>query len=200
MSEVLIMVGVSAAAFVSTSLDNLFLLMGVAGRATLRTRDVAIAYAGALGVVLGAGLVGAWALGYAAATAADAWLRFLGLLPLAMGVWRLRALATTGGATQTSQTTSDASCRASVFALMLANSGDSFTVLTSLMAESRDALVVVIVTTALTMTTLWALLARWVVGHPALAPILWRLDRYGVPFLLVAIGLYILLDTPTDTI
>jgi cadmium resistance protein CadD (predicted permease) len=89
---------------------------------------------------------------------------------------------------------------ASVFALMLANSGDSFTVLTSLMAESRDALVVVIVTTALTMTTLWALLARWVVGHPALAPILWRLDRYGVPFLLVAIGLYILLDTPTDSV
>jgi len=42
--------------------------------------------------------------------------------------------------------------------------------------------------------------ARWIVRHPRLAPSLRAIDRYAVPALLVGIGIYILTDTPTDTV
>ena len=84
MSEVLIMIGVSAAAFVSTSLDNLFLLMGLMAGSRLRTRDAALGYGLALALVLSIGVAGS----YAADRVADDALRALGLIPLTMGIAR----------------------------------------------------------------------------------------------------------------
>ena len=77
MSEVFVTIGISIAAFVSTNLDNLFLLMGLIGGARLRTRDIAIGYALSIALVLAVGLAGS----YAADWATDAWLRYLGLIP-----------------------------------------------------------------------------------------------------------------------
>ncbi len=189
------MAGVAAAAFVSTSLDNLFLLMGVVAGSRARRRDVVLGYVAAVTAVLLAALAGSWILDYAA----DRWLRFLGLVPLGMGLFRLRALARD---TDTSEPlpTAPGTGFSSVFWIMLANSGDSFGVFASLMGETRDGLLPVIFGTALVLASLWATFARWVVQHPALAPRLRFLDTWGVPLVLVALGLYILLDSSTDTV
>ena len=58
MTEVLLMAGVAAATFVSTSLDNLFLLMGLIAGSGLRWRSVALGYGGSVAVVLGVGGLG----------------------------------------------------------------------------------------------------------------------------------------------
>ena len=50
------------------------------------------------------------------------------------------------------------------------------------------------------MAGVWVVAARWVVDHPMLAPHLARIERYAVPALLIAVGLYILSDTGTDTV
>lgn len=200
MSEVLIMAGVAgvaAVAFVSTNLDNLFLLMGLLAGSKLPTRSVALGYASCVFLVLAVAAAGSFAASYAV----DAWLRYLGLVPLGMGLWRLRGLARSDtSAADTVGGPARAAGAASVFGVMLAGSGDALAVFASLMGESAGPLVVVIFATALGLSAVWAMLARWVVDHPALAPRLRSVDRYGVPVLLVAIGLYILLDTATDTI
>jgi cadmium resistance protein CadD (predicted permease) len=206
-SEVLITIGISIAAFASTNLDNLFLLMGLVGGARLRTRDIAIGYALSIGLVLAVALAGS----YAADWAPDAWLRYLGFIPLAMGGRRIWNVVRGAGAQEISAAApasdtapSDAAPGSagilSVFGVMLANSGDSLGVFASLMGETSELLVLVIFATALGMACLWALAASWVVDHPRLAPLLHKVDRYAVPALLIAIGCYILADTPTDTI
>ena len=196
MSEVFVTIGISIAAFVSTNLDNLFLLMGLIGGARLRTRDIAIGYALSIALVLAVGLAGS----YAADWATDAWLRYLGLIPLAMGGRRVWNLVRRAGDPEVPVAAPTGSGIPSVFGVMLANSGDSLGVFTSLMGETSELLVLVIIGTTLAMASLWALAASWVVSHPRLAPALRKVDRYAVPVLLVAIGCYILADTPTDTI
>ena len=87
-----------------------------------------------------------------------------------------------------------------VFAVMLANSGDSLGVLASLLAETAPHLLWVAAATPLAMAAVWVALAHYVVRHPALSPWLERVDRIAVPLVLIAIGLYILTDTPTDVV
>jgi cadmium resistance protein CadD (predicted permease) len=50
------------------------------------------------------------------------------------------------------------------------------------------------------MGALASVAARWLVRHPRLSPSLHAIERHLVPWLLVGIGLYILSDTPTDTV
>ena len=195
MSDILLMAGVAAVAFVSTNLDNLFLLMGLVSDGRTPTRQVALGYVAAIATVLAISVAGS----YAFDLAADRWLRFLGVVPLGMGVWRIRrmlARAETGAEAAPVEGIGVAS----VFGVMLANSGDSLGVFTSLMGETRQPLVFVIAGTSLALAALWAVAARWVVAHPVLAPRLRALDRWVVPFFLVAIGAYIIVDTSTDTV
>jgi cadmium resistance protein CadD (predicted permease) len=192
--EVPVIIGVAVAAFVSTNLDNLFLLMGIMSGAGLRTRDVALGYGCAMALVLTAGLAGS----YAADLTTQSWLRYLGLIPLTMGLSRVRAMVRP--AIATAGNLPARSGVASIFWLMVANSSDSLGVFLPLMGETSELLVVVIAATALAMTTIWAITASWLVEHPTLAPRLRAVDRYLVPAMLVAIGLYILTDTATDTV
>lgn len=196
MSEVLIIVGVSAVAFVSTSLDNLFLLMGLMAGSRVRSRDAAAGYGLALALILSIGVAGS----YAADLIADGALRYLGLIPLTMGIGRVWKVLRESEDAPTSDAAQAGRGVASVFAVMLANSGDSLAVFTPLMSETSDRLVFVIVATALGMGALFSLAARSVVRHPRLAPSLRAIDRYAVPLLLLGIGVYILSDTPTDTV
>lgn len=197
MTEALIMVGVAAMAFVSANLDNLFLLIALLAGSGLTTRDATIGYVAAVGVVLAATVAGSYAFDLADA----GWLRYLGLVPLGMGLWRLRSLAGAAPAPAADDVGASAtSVRgiAAVFVVMLGASGDSAAVFMSLMGETAQPLVFVIAATAIAMAASWAALARWVSAHPALAPRLRSIDRILVPILLVTIGLYILADTATD--
>jgi cadmium resistance protein CadD (predicted permease) len=194
MSEALLILGVSMAAFLSTSIDNLFLLMGLMSGGRTRTSHVLVGYAGAVAVVLALGLIGA----RAADAVADDWLRYLGCIPLGMGAWRLLRLVRGTPAPSTATHPARGGGPAPVFGVMLANSGDSLGVFTSLLAETAAPHVPVVAATPLAMAALWVVLARYVVRHPRLAPRLRGVDRVAVPLLLVAVGLYILTDTPTD--
>jgi cadmium resistance protein CadD (predicted permease) len=192
------MVGVAVAAFVSTNLDNLFLLMALMGGSQVRTSVVAAAYAAAIALVVTLGLAGSFAADFVS----NEWLRALGLVPLGMGIWRLKGLLGREPAehAEHAETQRPAAGGVSVFGVMLANSGDSLGVFASLMGETSERLEIVVIATALAMSGVWVLAARWIVEHPGLAPLLRRVDRYLVPALLIAIGLYILFDTPTDTV
>lgn len=197
MPEIFLVVAVTATAFVSTSLDNLILLVALSSSPVSRHRDVSIGYALAVASVLGLAAAGS----YAFDLVGDDWLRYLGLVPIGIGLWRLRDLV--GGRVPGVDREPPWTARAGVaasFGVMIANSGDSLGVFASLMGETEDALVPAIFLTALAMAVAWCLLARWLVVHPLLAPRLRLLDRYAVPPLLFAVGLYILMNTPTDTV
>jgi cadmium resistance protein CadD (predicted permease) len=85
-----------------------------------------------------------------------------------------------------------------VAAMFLAMSADSVAVLGPLVADTLNRLDAAVLVSWMVMGGVWTRLAGWVAGHPRVAI---AAERYGAwigPVLMIIVGLYILLDTPTD--
>lgn len=195
MLDVLTMATVSVAAFVATSIDNLLVLSGLlAVSATGRTRVLA-GYLVATVVVLGL----SWAIARIGDFIPVDYLGFLGLVPLAMGVFQLRAQQRADQAPEEGTPRSSAAPGVVTTAMtFLALSSDSVAVLVPLLAESPARLDVVILGVGAGMALLWFWVGQIAVAHPTWQAYVRRLGPRLVPYLLIAIGLYVLADTPTD--
>lgn len=196
--DVLSLVLASIAAFVATSLDNLVLLAGFRTAGPARRGAVGGAY---FAVVL---LVSLLSLGVAAATddVIPFPLGWLGFAPISIGVWSgVRALRRVSSPESVGDPARDAPVGfAGVFLTMLANSGDSLIVFTALQGDTRSWLDAIACATFLSMAMLWAWLSRVVTRHPNVRGPLESFGRFGLPVLLVIVGIYILMDTPSDAV
>lgn len=192
--ELIGIVAVAVTAFVSTNVDNLLLLVAFFSDRSLPRRSIYLGYAAALAVVMGAGLVASWL----AVLGPPAWLRFLGLLPIALGSLGLaRKLRGEKGITTTAIGQQSGGV-VTIASVMLANAGDSLAVFIALFADTRAALSIPIAVTGVAMSILWSFLASRLVAVPQLGSRLERIAGWTLPLLLITIGFYILLDTPTD--
>jgi cadmium resistance protein CadD (predicted permease) len=176
---------------VSTNLDNLAVLLGliVVVSARRAVMGFVIAQLGILIVSL------AIASGLSQ-TGILSWIGYLGVIPLILGLrglWRQF--------TQHEETdTQDRSHVSSIVVLFLSLSIDTLAAMTPLLADStatfRIAAVIGAVVAVLGVSTIAIL------GAPraqSLAPRFARLDRI-TPYVMVSVGLYILLNTPTDVL
>jgi len=193
----LLLVGSS---FVATNLDNLVLLVVMLGadaqsRAAVilgfLTSAICVLCISAIGAVIGAnldpGLIG-----------------YMGLAPLLMGVYLLYKLFRGDKPDQPSEDDSSSGAQASgllgSFLLMFSNSGDSVAIFFPLLAESgRDALLW-IVSAFLLCALLWSALAWLIADQPRIARRIEQVGEKLVPWIMIGAGLYILLDTGTDTL
>jgi cadmium resistance protein CadD (predicted permease) len=172
-----------AAAFAATNVDDLFLLVAWFAAGRTRARDIVA------GQYLGIGAL------FAVSAAASAvslvvpedWLRWLGLLPLLLGV---RLLASSR---KENEKESQIPGLGAVTAVTVANGADNIAVYVPLFANSSAQAIALMGAVFAVLLWLWCLAARWLVHHPAAgAP----LRRYGpplVPWVLVALGVWILL-------
>lgn len=192
--------GLTASTFVATNLDNLLLLVVLQGANPGARSAVLLGYLGAAVALIIAAAAGL-ALG---AVLEPGLLGYLGLVPLLFGVrmllagWRQERHPETGIDTLAGRSTGSI-CTGTLM-LMAGNSGDSLAVLLPLLAETAAAGQWFIAASYLSMATLWAGLARLLTSHRALAE---RIERRGekvVPWIMIGVGLYILLDTPTDSL
>ncbi|MEJ2504179.1 MAG: cadmium resistance transporter [Gemmatimonadota bacterium] len=195
MPEILAIIGLTVAAFVSTGVDNLLLLVGFKGQPAAKDAVVNLAFLGAFLVVL--------LIGFSASFAADVvparYIGYLGAVPLTLGVVQL-VQAVRGRAGGPAVAPSEAAGPWTVGLTMLANNGDSLAVLASLFAETRHPFTLFIAGTALGMALLWTAIAGWVARHPATARRVRRWGPYVLPLVLILVGWYILSDTVTDTL
>ena len=193
----LLLVGSS---FVATNLDNLVLLVVMLGADVQNRAAVTLGFlasaicvlcVSAIGAVLGAnldpGLIG-----------------YMGLAPVLMGVYLLIKLLWDDKPDRPSKSDSSPGGQASgllgSFLLMASNSGDSVAIFFPLLAESeRDALLW-IVSAFLLCALLWAVLAWHIADQPRIAQRIEKVGEKLVPWIMIAAGLYILLDTGTDTL
>lgn len=197
MAHLLESIGVALAAFVSTNLDDIFLLIGLFSDRQFRPRQVVA------GQFLGIGLLFVVATGCAlmALTVPGAWLGLLGFVPVFLGVVRLRAArrdAGPGGSDNAAP--GDPRPRtgrwsdlpvAAIAAVTVANGGDNLGVYIPVFATRLRQLAVVAGVFAV-MTGLWCAAAFWLTHHPRIGA---RVRRFGgavLPFVLIALGLSIL--------
>ncbi len=176
-------------AMVSTNLDNLAVLLGL--MLVMDNRRAVAGFAVAQAIVL------ALALGVATGlsqTGLPAWIGYLGLIPLVLGlrgIWRQFTTADQAEGEIKGDVTS-------VVALFLSLSVDSFALMTPLLADSAPAFRLTALVGAACASVSLALIATW--GAPRakiLGPRVARLDRIA-PYVMVCAGLYILLNSPTD--
>ena len=177
-------VAAGVAAFAATNIDDLFLLVAFVAAGS-RPRDV----------VLGqyAGITALFAASAAAASASvlvpGDWLRWLGLLPIAIGVslWlnrrrdsgEARILPGLGALSVASAT--------------VANGADNIGLYVPLFAVSSLHEVVLFGATFIVMTALWCLGALWLARRPAAGAPLRRWGPLAAPWALIAIGAWIVL-------
>ncbi len=204
LSDLIALMLVSTTTFLATNVDNLLILVGFQSSNSISPRSIAFGYLAATTTMI------AVAAGLAAA--ADQGLPFpvgyLGLAPIAIGLYH-GAKAFRLGADEVQDSRAPIGTKekkqaiagfASVFFTMLANSGDSLLVFAALMADTENKADWAILVPVLAMAAFWVWLARWLTGHPRLREPLQGFARFGLPVLLVGVGLYILIDSPTDVI
>jgi cadmium resistance protein CadD (predicted permease) len=162
----------AAGLFVVANLDDLALLALLVGRGVTLGRLVA-------GQYLAWAAIAALAAGVAAFVPEDA-LRWLGLLPIAIGVKELLERDADAPPPGTP----------SVAAIALAGGVDDAGVLPPVFATG-DTAVYVAVFAALIVP--WCLLARWIATRPPVAAVIERVGRWAVPVALIAIGVAVLI-------
>jgi cadmium resistance protein CadD (predicted permease) len=172
----------SVATFAATNIDDAFLLALFFARRVPTRRIVAGQYVG-FSAIVGISLIGAWF----ALAIPHRWIHLLGVLPLAMGIWRLWHARRTDADRPRVATESVAA----IALLTLSNGADNISVYMPFFVIGRpNLLLILVVYTAL--VAFWCFVGRWL-GKQLLMLRAW--ERYGhwvVPSVFVGLGIYVL--------
>jgi cadmium resistance protein CadD (predicted permease) len=181
-----------SAVFAATNLDDLFLLLVWFADRSLPARAIVAGQLAGIAVLTG----GSALLAYACWSLPAPWLALLGLLPLALGLLRLKsawAVSSDGDLPDAAPAPGQGAPWLAVLLVTLANGADNLGVYVPLFAAQPDRLGPLSLL-FLAGTLLWCLLA-WALVRRTGAAGRWRaaLGRC-LPFVLIALGLWILGD------
>ncbi len=187
------LLGLALVVFVSTNFDDVFLLLGFFSDRTLRPRTIVLGQLTGIGALYALSVAGA----LAALVIPRAYVGLLGLAPVIIGVvklvqaWRGVDRCDTVGR----QKVATARGFLSVAAVTIANGGDNIGVYTPLFSTSTPAEIIVFGVVFGLMTCVWCLVARWLVNHWALGAPIRAFGPKIFPFVLIALGGWILYRT-----
>lgn len=178
--------------FVSTNLDDLFILIGFLSNPKFKPRQIVAGQLAGLGALYAAAVV----LSLLALVIPPAWIGLLGLLPIAIGLkelWELRQ----PDEPEDNEAAGSSGTRGrgnvlTVAAMTVANGGDNLSIYTPVFANRSGLDVAITRVGFAAMTLAWVGAAFWLTRHRTLgAPI----RRYGTrvtPFVLIGLGAWIL--------
>ncbi len=190
--------GTAIVVFVSTNIDDIFLLTAFFADPRFRSRSVVAGqYAGIAALVIASALAALLALVFP-----DGWVALLGIVPLYLGFQKLLALRQAAGGDEgdsdechiaSQEQAGERGLLSQVLAVAsvtVANGGDNLGAYIPLFATNLDALVSYSLTFVV-MTGIWCALGYWLVNNRILGGV----RRYGhvlLPVVLIALGIYIL--------
>ena len=175
-------------AFAATNIDDILILTLFFGQKNLKSSRIV------LGQYLGVGsLVVVSLLGFFARfVIPPSWIGLLGLAPIAIGVKKLVDLKSQQDPEADQAAVGSAM---TVAAVTFANGGDNIAVYVPLFANSDRSAAFITIVVFVVMIGLWCA-AGYYIGNHRLVRI--AIDKYGhllVPFVLIALGLYIILSS-----
>ncbi len=187
-------IAVSVVAFVSTNVDDIFVLLGFFADPAFRARHVVI------GQYLGIGTLVAVSLlcSLIALVIPPAYIGLLGLLPIGIGAKKLwEAWRGKDDGAEDGHPAPGAHKILAVAAVTAANGGDNIGVYVPMLATHSIDETLVIIAVFAAMTALWCLVAHHLVNHRALGAPIRRYGQLLLPWVLIAIGIAILLENDT---
>lgn len=196
--EILSAVSLGLIAYISTNVDNLFLLITFRADASFENSQLLLGYFSGTIILL----ILMLAFSFTRSLIPFQSLELLGLVPLAMGFKKLFDLFLKKGqaANEPAAPSKSGLQFLTLTTVLIANSGDTITVFAPLLMESKIPVMIILCLTFLLMAAIWYLAGSRVLKHPATADFIQRYGHYIVPFAMMAIGLYILNNTSTDLI
>jgi cadmium resistance protein CadD (predicted permease) len=124
----------------------------------------------------------------------EAWIGLLGLLPVAIGIKKLFELKS---AESEEESKKPGASVLTIAAVTFANGGDNIGICTPLFAASDHKRLSIMLTVFFILVAVWCIIGCFLSKHPLIAKVL---DRYGhliVPFVLIGLGIYILIESGT---
>lgn len=192
MSQLLTAVAAAALAFVATNIDDIFVLTLFFAEVNKRVRPWQIVAGQYLGFAC---LVALSLMGYFARfVVAEEWIGLLGLLPIIIGIkklWELRNRE----AEEVSIEKPSAHAVVTVAAVTFANGGDNLGIYTPLFAGSTPIELLITLYVFFILVAVWCVFGYFLGRHPAVSKILYRYGHLLVPFVLIALGFYIMLES-----
>jgi cadmium resistance transport/sequestration family protein len=188
-------------AFVATNVDDIVILTLFFAKVgeTLRRRHIVVGqYLGFWGLILASlpGFLGGMVL-------PKSWLGWLGLLPILIGLHQLLSPETDEKSLQSVSLAQPQSRFASLFspqtyqvaAITIANGGDNIGIYVPLFANSSPAELSIILSAFLVLIGVWCILGYQLSQHPLLSHTLTRYGHRIVPFVLIALGIFIIVES-----
>lgn len=197
MGYVLGVFGVAVATFVSTNVDDIFVLLGFFADPKFRLNQIVIGQYLGIGALYGFSAVASLLVLVIPA----AYIGLLGLAPIYFGLRRLWEIwngVETGDDAEDHQKASAGHGNIAAVALVtIANGGDNISIYTPLFA-TRSAYEILIIGCIFAMlTAVWLGAAHSLVNHPKLGAPIRRHGHRIVPFVLIALGIFILYEAGT---
>ena len=200
-----------AIAFAATNIDDIVILMLFFAQVSdyFRPRHIITGQYLGFAILIAASLPGF----FGGMLLPKAWVGLLGLLPLAIGISHFWQSEETEEQVQTvSLPSSTAKFRLpfvsslislfnprtyQVAAVTIANGGDNIGIYVPLFASSNLFSLIVILVVFFGLVSVWCYTAYWLSHHSAVAPILTQYGHRVVPFVLIGLGIYILVESGT---
>lgn len=183
--------------FTATNIDDIFVLMLFFSQTHQSFRRWHIVVGQFLGFTI---LVLISLLGYLGGLfVPPEWIGLLGLLPIIIGIrhWSKRnEKVAEANEAQVSKST-DLAAVLSVSAVTFANGGDNIGIYTPLFASSNLDSLLMMLAVFYMLLGIWCYVGYIVARHPLVARILSRYAHYIVPFVLIGLGVYIILESGT---
>jgi cadmium resistance protein CadD (predicted permease) len=197
LDDIFLAISVSFMAFLSTSIDNLFLLVTLSVHPKYGAVQVRIGFMLAVVMMLVIALV----LAQSVQLIPTRYIPLIGLVPLSIGAYELYQLITKKQSPADDTPLNLDKSKGTIWAvavIMLTHSWDSIGVLAPLLADTRTSLVPWMSVSVLVTAAAIIFAGQWAVSHSKLRRILTKIAPKILPFLLMAVGIYILTNTPTD--
>lgn len=193
MKHLLELVGEAVVLFISTDLDDVFVLLGFFADPRFRIRQIVAGQFIGIAVLYAVSVAGSRISLVLPPTVVG----LLGLVPITMGLKNAWELWTSSDANeQVSTENRRAPIRhaniAAVFAMTVANGGDNVSVYIPLFAMRSGSNIAVMGVVFGIMTAIWLNFAYWLTQHRAIGAPVRRYTRLLMPFVFIALGVFIL--------
>jgi cadmium resistance transport/sequestration family protein len=185
----------SLAAFVSTNIDDIFILILFYGNRTFKNREILTGQLLGISSLIVISLIGS----LVGLLIDQAYVGILGMVPIYLGakaIWRIFKKENNDHQTG-NQRVEGKNHILTVAGVTIANGGDNIGIYVPLFASVTWTGKVTMVMVFLAMTFFWCATAKYLTRHPYVAK---TVDKYGhliTPFVLVLLGIYILYESGT---
>ncbi len=182
--------GESIIAYISTNIDDVFILMLLFAQCTLHSDFIKILIGRYLGIgaVVILSLLAAFGLGFFPQEI----LRLLGIVPILLGIKTYYDSKKESGSEDTLPK-AHSSAITSAALITMANSADNIGVYIPLFAGYTLGQMLIMIAVFAAMTLLWCLLGRRLANLPLIAKVIEKYKRIAIPMLYILLGIYILI-------